>query len=202
MPSVSAPFGFRAESHPSGRTNASNAYQIASGYAVNIFSGDAVKGQDAGVIQIATSDGTRSGTAGGIRVLGIFAGVQYRDATGKPCLFPYWLGGTTATDVVAYVYDDVETRFEVQYTNPGTPGTTSVQTAVFEQCDWTGFSGTGGSIQTGQSSSYLGAIESSGTGQFQIIGFSGDVNQSLTDAYVIARVRINEHAYKAETPSI
>jgi hypothetical protein len=201
MPSTSAPFGFRPSYHNSGQMRP-KAYTIASTYATNIFSGDPVKLVDAGTVQLGTSDGTRTGTVAGITLLGTLAGVEYRDSTGKPSISPFWIGGTTGTEIYAYVYDDPETLFEAQYTNPGTAGTDSVQTSVGEQCDFTGFTAPGGSTRTGLSSAQLGAIEASGTGQFQITGFSGNVNQSLTDAYVVATVRINEHAYKYPTASI
>ena len=201
MPSVSAPFGFRPSFHNSGQMRPKE-YTIASTYATNIFSGDPVKLVDAGTVQLGTSDGTRTGTVAGITLLGIFAGVEYRDATGKPSISPYWIGGTVGTEIAAYVYDDPETLFEVQYTNPGTAGTDSVQTSVGEQSDWTGYTAPGGSTRTGLSSASLAAFESSGTGQFQITGFAYNINQSLTDAYVVATVRINEHAYKAATASI
>lgn len=201
MPSVSAPFGFRPSFHNSGQMRPKE-YTIASAYATNIFSGDPVKLVDAGTVQLGTSDGSRTGTVAGITLLGTLAGVEYRDATGKPTISPYWIGGTVATEIVAYVYDDPETLFDVQYTNPGTPGTDSVQTSVGEQSDWTGFTAPGGSTRTGLSSASLAAIESSGTGQFQITGFAYNINQTLTDAYVVATVRINEHAYKAATASI
>jgi hypothetical protein len=201
MPSTSAPFGFRPSFHNSGQIRP-KAYTITSTYATNIFSGDPVKLTNDGVIQLATSDGTRTGTAAGITLLGTLAGVEYRDSTGKPSISPYWIGGTTGTEIIAYVYDDPETLFEAQYTNPGTAGTDTVQTAVGEQCDWTGFTAPGGSTRTGLSSAYLGAIEGSGTGQFQITGFATNINQTLTDAYVVAYVRINEHAYKYPTASI
>lgn len=201
MPSISAPFGFRPSFHNSGQMRP-KAYTIASTYATNIFSGDPVKLVDAGTVQLGTSDGTRTGTVAGVTLLGVLAGVEYLDSTGKPTISPYWIGGTTATNVIAYVYDDPETIFETQYTNPGTPGTDSVQTSVGEQADWTGFTAPGGSTRTGLSSASLAAIEGSGTGQFQITGFATNVNQSLTDAYVVAYVRINEHAYKYPTASI
>lgn len=201
MPSTSAPFGFRPSFHNSGQMRP-KAYTIASTYATNIFSGDPVKLVDAGTVQLGTSDGTRTGTVAGVTLLGTLAGVEYRDVTGKPSISPFWIGGTTGTEIYAYVYDDPETLFEAQYTNPGTAGTDSVQTSVGEQCDFTGFTAPGGSTRTGLSSAQLGAIEAAGTGQFQITGFSGNVNQSLTDAYVIAYVRINEHAYKYPTASI
>ena len=199
MSSTSAPFGFRPSFHNSGQMRP-KAYTIASTYGSNIFSGDPVKLTDNGVIQLGTSDGTRNGTVGGISLLGIFAGVQYLDATGKPTISPFWPGGTTGTEIVAWVYDDPETLFDAQYTNPGTPGTDTVQTAVGEECDWV-VASPGGSTRTGLSSTQLGVIEAT-SGQFQITGWAYNINDSLTDAYVVATVRINEHHYKAAVNSV
>jgi hypothetical protein len=174
------------------------AYTIASTYAANIFSGDPVKLTDNGVVQLGTSDGTRSGTVDGISLLGIFAGCQYNDASGKPTISPFWPSGATGTEIVAWVYDDPETLFDVQYTNPSS-GTT-VQTAVGEECDWT-VASPGGSTQTGLSTTLLTAIQAT-SGQFQITGFAYNINDSLTDAYVQVTVRINEHHYKAAVNSV
>jgi hypothetical protein len=200
MSSTSAPFGFRPSFHNSGQIRP-KAYKIASGYAVSIFSGDPVKLVDAGVVQLGTSDGTRSGTVDGISLLGIMAGVEYRDSTGKPTISPFWTGGTASyngEDVTVWVYDDPETLFDVQYDNPSA-GTT-VQTAVGEECDWT-VASPGGSTATGLSNTKLTAIQAT-SGQFQITGFGYGVSDSLTDAYVVATVRINEHHYKAAVNSI
>ena len=197
MSSISAPFGFRASYHNSGQMRP-KAYAIASTYAANIFSGDPVKLTDNGVIQLGTSDGTRSGTTDGVSLLGIFAGVQYLDASGKPSISPFWPSGTTGTEITAWVYDDPETLFDVQYNNPSA-GTT-VQTAVGEECDWT-VASPGGSTQTGLSNTYLTAIQAT-SGQFQITGFGYEITDSLTDAYVVVSVRINEHHYKAAVNSV
>jgi hypothetical protein len=199
MSSTSAPFGFRPSFHNSGQMRP-KAYTIASTYAANIFSGDPVKLTDNGVIQLGTSDGTRDGTVGGISLLGIFAGCQYLDSSGKPVVSPYWPSGTTGTDIVAWVYDDPETLFDAQYTNPGTPGVTTMQTAVGEECDWV-VAAPGGSTRTGLSSTQLGVIEAT-SGQFQITGFAYNINDSITDAYIVATVRINEHHYKAAVNSV
>lgn len=199
MSSTSAPFGFRASFHNSGQMRP-KAYTIASTYAANIFEGDPVKLVDAGTVQLGTSDGTRSGTVAGILLLGIFAGCQYTDALGKPTVSSYWPSGVTATDITAWVYDDPETLFNVQYTNPGTPGTTTMQTAVGEQMDWV-VASPGGSTATGLSSTQIGVIEAT-SGQFQLTGFAGEINDSITDAYIVAIVRINEHIYKAAVNSI
>jgi hypothetical protein len=176
------------------------AYTIASTYAANIFSGDPVKLVDAGTIQLGTSDGSRTGTVDGVSLLGIFAGCEYTDATGKPTVSNFWPTGITATNITAWVYDDPETLFDVQYNNPGTPGTDTVQTAVGEECDWVQ-TAPGGSTSTGLSATLLTAIQST-SGQFQITGFAKNVNDNLTDAYVVATVRINEHQYKAAVNSI
>lgn len=197
MSSTSAPFGFRPSYHNSGQMRP-KAYTIASTYAANIFSGDPVKLTDNGVIQLGTSDGTRSGTVDGISLLGIFAGCQYLDASGKPTISPFWPSGTTGTEIVAWVYDDPETLFDVQYNNPSA-GTT-VQTAVGEECDWT-VASPGGSTQTGLSNTYLTAIQAT-SGQFQITGFAYSIFDSITDAYVQVTVRINEHHYKAPVNSV
>lgn len=197
MSSTSAPFGFRPSFHNSGQMRP-KAYTITSTYAASIYSGDPVKLTDNGVIQLGTSDGTRSGTVDGVALLGVFAGCQYLDASGKPTISPFWPSGTTGTEIVAWVYDDPEMLFDVQYDNPSA-GTT-VQTAVGEECDWT-VASPGGSTATGLSTTKLTAIQAT-SGQFQITGFAYGVNDSLTDAYVVATVRINEHHYKAAVNSI
>lgn len=197
MASTSAPFGFRPSFHNSGQMRP-KAYVIASGYGYNIFSGDPVKLTDNGVVQLGTSDGTRAGTVAGILLLGIFAGVQYRDSNGRPVVSNYWPASTSGTEIQAFVYDDPETLFDVQYNNPSA-GTT-VQTAVGEECDWV-VASPGGSTSTGLSSAYLGVIEST-SGQFQITGFGYGPDNVLTDAYVVATVRINEHHYKASVNSV
>lgn len=197
MSATSAPFGFRPSYHNSGKMRP-KAYTIASTYAANIFNGDPVKLVDAGVIQLGTSDGTRTGTVDGISLLGIFAGCEYIDVNGKPCVSNFWPAGITASSITAWVYDDPETLFDVEYANPSA-GTT-VQTAVGEECDWT-VASPGGSTATGLSNTSLTVIQAT-SGQFQITGFKPNVTDSLVDAYVTATVRINEHQYKAAVNSI
>ena len=122
---------------------------------------------------------------------------------GRPTVSPFWPTGITATEIIAWVYDDPEILFAVQYDNPGTAGTDTVQTAVGEQCDWT-VASPGGSTSTGLSNTKLGAIQTT-QGQFQITDFEGTTggpNSTLTDAYVVATVRINESQYKAPVNSV
>jgi hypothetical protein len=199
MSTTSAPYGFRPSFHNSGQMRP-KAYTIASAYAASIFSGDPVKLISDGTIQLGSSDGTRTGTTDAVTLLGIFAGVEYLDSTGKPTIAPFWTGGTSGTSIVAWVYDDPETLYDVQYANPGTPGTTSVQVDVGAQCDWR-VASPGGSTSTGISSTYLSAVQST-SGQFQITGSAYLITDSLTDAYVNMTVRLNEAAYKAPVNAI
>ena len=202
MASTSAPFGFRPSFHNSGQMRPKS-YAVASGYAASIFSGDPVKIATDGTIQLGTSDGTRSGTVDGIKLLGIAAGFEWLDSTGKPTISPFWTGSTAVYQTgqaIIWVYDDPETLFDVQYANPGTVGTTSMQTAVGEEADWT-VASPGGSTATGISSTVLTVLQST-SGQFQITGFQGNINDSLTDAYAIVTVRINEHQYKAAVNTV
>ena len=200
MSSVSAPFGFRASYHNSGQIIA-KAYTIVSGYNQNVFQGDPVKLVNTGSITLGSSDGTRSGTTDGISLLGIFAGCQYIDALGVPTVSPYWPAGITATEITAWVFDDPEILFAVQYDNPSS-GTT-VQTDVGKECDWT-VASPGGSTRTGLSDTKLSATVGT-SGQFQITGFEGTTggpDSTLTDAFVVATVRINEHQYKAPVNAV
>lgn len=201
MASTASANGFRVAKHRSGCSRA-NAYVIdVSSYTTAIFQGDPVKLTDEGTIQLGTSDGSRTGTTDGIALLGVFAGCEYVDATGKPVTLNYYPGNITSGTVTAYVYDDPEALFEAQYDNPGTVGTDTVQTAVGEECDWTGFASPGGSTATGISTGKLSAIQST-SGQFQIVGFNLYPGDALTDAYVRAVLRLNEAHYKAAVNSI
>ena len=197
MSATSAPFGFRPSFHNSGQIRP-KLYTIATGYAANIFSGDPVKLTDAGVIQLGTSDGTRTGTVDGISLLGIFAGCEYVDATGKPCVSNFWPTGTSATNIRAFVFDDPETLFDVEFSNPSAG--TSAQASIGEECDWVP-TAAGGSTSTGLSATKMTA-EQVTSGQFQITRFALGVSDDIADAYLTATVRINEHQFKAPVNQI
>lgn len=193
MSAISAPFGFRPSYHNSGVIR-QKAYTIATTLGTDIFSGDPVKLIDNGTVVLGTSDGLRGGTVAGINLLGILSGVEYTDTLGKPTLSNFWPSGTSVlanTTVTAWVYDDPETLFDVQFTNPSPAST--VQPAVGDEADWV--NATGGSAQTGLSLASLGSGKAGG--QFQITGFSHNIADALTDTYITTTVRINLHHYKA-----
>lgn len=197
MSAVSAPFGFIVAKHPSGQTRA-NEYTIASGYAVNLFTGDPVKLLTDGSVVLGTSDGTRTGTVDNVSLLGIFAGCVYTDASGKPNWSAYWPASTTATDIKAYVYDDPENVFVVQSNG------SIAATAKGDQADFTGFTAPGGSTSTGRSSVALSStlVGAGQQGQFRIVDFDRSVDNAAGDSYTKVLVQIAEHQYRAEATAI
>ena len=106
MSATKALNGFRPSRKRGGASNstAQNVYDIASGYAANIFSGDPVV-LVVGKVNVMTGDTDR--------ILGVFAGCEY-EANGVPTFSAYWPSGTSATNAKAYVLDDPSQLYVVQ----------------------------------------------------------------------------------------
>jgi hypothetical protein len=189
MATTSAAFGFRLARQPSVHGIA-RPFPIASGLAVNLFSGDPVKlsGTTAGegTIDLATSDGTRSGTIAGTPVLGIFVGCEFTDSTGKPNKLAYWPTGTVASDAIAWVIEGDQNEFEVQADG------TVIAGDVGTQANFSLGASPYGSTATGISNATLSAtpIADDTQGQFQVMGFVEDGANTAGDAYTRVIVRI------------
>ena len=147
---------------------------------------------------MATSDGSRIGTVADVALLGIFAGCVYTDATGKPNWSPMWPGGTVATDIKAYVYDDPENVYVVQADGP------VAATAVGDQANLVGFAAPGGSTATGRSLAGLDAtlIGVGDQAQFRIVGIDRSVDNAAGDAYTKVLVQVAQHQYRAAVNAI
>jgi hypothetical protein len=182
MSSVNAPYGLIPVNHSSGNARA-RAYTIASTYGTSIYKGDLVVAVDGGGIQQAAAGNT---------CLGVFAGVEYTDANGKPNYSPYWPGGTTATNIIAYVWDDPMTVFRVQ-------GTALAAADVGEHADITVAAG---STATGISGNYVAAVSGDAAATLRIIGLYNTPDNAWADAYVHVLVTINEHQYSASVASV
>lgn len=179
MSSVAAPFGMRPIYHPSGVIRA-NAYTIASAYGTAIYKGSPVILNTNGTVTVGTTAAD---------ILGVFAGVQYLDSTGKPVYSPNWVASTTATDIVAFVYDDPAIVYEIQSNG------SIAQTAVGDQADFVN-PGTG-STSTGLSSAAISSTLA-GAGvqaQLRIEGFSGYPDNAAGDAFTIVQVQIARSQY-------
>lgn len=123
MSNTDSAYGLRAIRHLTGGEVRFSPYTITSGYAANIYEGDPVMLVSAGTLQIAPG-----GTANAI---GVFAGCEYVDAAGLQKFSKFWPAGTTATNIVAFVYDDPNIVYSVQ------ADATGVQLAdVGAMADW------------------------------------------------------------------
>lgn len=190
MALTASPFGFLLRNHPSGQSRA-KAYTILANYNTAIGYGDAVILDTNGSLTVGTATND---------LIGVFAGVEYKDATGKPVISKNWPGAVTgATDIVAWVYDDPLNVFEVQVASGGTG---YVQTAIGTQADLV--AGTVNAT-TGQSTMALSAtLEAAGAqGQFRIIGFGpAGVYDATLNPFPTILVQIAQHQYVSNKVAI
>ena len=175
MANVDAAFGFVPIRHMSGNAPRTNKYTIASGLAENIFKGDLVIVVAAGTIT--------PHTATEVNNIGVFDGCSYTASDGSYVYSEYWPSGTTATDIIAYVYDDPYTVFKAQ-----SAGTTA-QTNIMNCCDVVAGAG---STLTGQSGFELSGTMAAGIASCKIIALY-DAPDNAFGANAIMEVTINEH---------
>lgn len=183
-----APFGLRPVSHPSGSVRPTP-YPggLASGDAFNLYRGTPVLLDTDGTLGLATLTND---------FLGAFAGVEYTDAQGVRHYSDFWPSGQVATDIVAWVWDDPLTVFEIQ-----ADGTVDL-VDVGAQADFSGTAGyliASGNSVTQQSSTALSATpEAAGAqGQLRILGLAPYVDNAFGDTYTVVRVQIAQHQYVA-----
>lgn len=121
MSNLNTPYGLRPVRHLTGGCIRNSAYAIKTGTAQNIFSGDPVEiDTDAGFIQLANADADAP--------VGVFAGCNYKDATGRTVFSPIWPTGIVATEIEALVYDDPNIVFSMK--SDGVTPTTAAMVGV------------------------------------------------------------------------
>ncbi len=179
MANVDSAFGFVPVRHMSGYPARANKYTITSGLAENIFTGDLVILTADGVITPHTATETNN--------IGVFAGVQYTASDGSFVYSQYFPSGTTATDIVAYVYDDPYIVYKVQ--SDGTVAQTNIGNCADVVAG-------AGSTVTGQSGFELNSSMGTGTATCKIIGLF-DSPENAFGANAVVEVLINEHILKA-----
>ena len=189
MATSASPSGFTLRKNLNGQSRAMQ-YTIGSTYGTAIGYGDPV---------ILNTDGTLNiGTATN-DILGIFAGVEYIDSTGKPTGSKNWVAGTVGTEIKAFVYMDLNDVFEVQV---GSGGSGYVQTIIGAQADVVMAAP---NATTGQSASYLNATPEAGgaQGQFRVIGFGSDgIYNATTNTFPTVLVQIAQSQYAASKVGI
>ena len=178
MANVDAAFGFVPVRHMSGNIPRANKYTIASGLAENIFTGDLVILINTGLLTPHSATETNN--------IGVFAGVSYTASDGSYVYSEYWPSGTTATDIIAYVYDDPYTVFKVQ--SAGSPAQTNIGNCADVVAG-------AGSTVTGQSGFEISGTMAAGTATCKIIALY-DAPDNAFGANAVMEVLINEHILK------
>ena len=175
MANVDAAFGFVPIRHMSGNAPRTNKYTIASELAENIFKGALVIVIAAGTLTPHTATETNN--------IGVFDGCSYTASDGSYVYSEYWPSGTTATDIIAYVYDDPYTVFKVQ-----SAGTTA-QTNIGNCADVV--AGAGSTI-TGQSGFEISGTMAAGIATCKILALH-ETPDNAFGANAVMEVTINEH---------
>ena len=178
MANVDAAFGFIPVRHLSGNAPRANKYTIVSGLAENIFTGD--------LCIIDANGQITPHTATEVNNIGVFAGCSYTNSSGEYIYSQYWPTGTTATNIIAYIYDDPHIVYKVQ--SAGTPAQTNVGNCADVVAG-------AGSTTTGQSGFESSGTMSNGTATVKILALHEAPGKSFA-ANAVLEVVINEHLLK------
>lgn len=189
MSTTSAPFGVKPVSNTTGITRGTS-YRgcMASGYATSIYQGEPVY-LDPSVPQIQAVNANSSPAFSTAQCIGVFAGIEYVDASGKPCFDNKWIGGTALlanSEVTVYVQDGQGFTEEFLVQADGTIAATGIG-------KYYNFNNiTSGSTVTGMSACTLNhtALSAGQFGHFLVTGFAEYINNAAGDTYTIVRGKI------------
>jgi hypothetical protein len=206
---TNAPIGFVENVSKTSATCNTQSYQydIASGYATSLFTGDPVTPLNTGFIGRATP-------GAGNPVCGVFKGVTFRSTTNELMFFPYWVANTvtaSAAPAQAYVIDDPTVVFTIQAgsSNGGTQPQ-AVRTSINKNADYN--FGAGGNTFNGLSGAYLDMFTVATTVDLpcKIIsitpGFTAEISlpseNILAQNYNNVNVIFNNHKFKGGTGTV
>ena len=201
MANTDSPFGLRPHnklgSTPNGNGLTAYKVQIAgvAGSSSSIFQGDMVIPLTNGLVDVSAADG------GSVAILGVMAGCQYIDLSGKP-IFTNQYPGTSSlksgTEATVFVYDDPFQVYEVQC-DASLTNLATATALIHSNAEGTGF----GSEQANGISSGEISVASAGattaTDNFRIVGFKDVEGIDYTSAGVVALVKLNLPFHTATT---
>ena len=189
---TAAPFGMRPVFHPTGLDRAHRYLNaIPTGYASNIFKYQPVALNSSGQIVVTALSAAD--------YIGVFAGVMFIDAFGKPNFVNNWVASTTlgTGDLWAFVWDDQGIVYEAQANG------SIAQTAIGDQANFAASMLTGSTL-TGLST---GAIDSTLVGagvqgMVKIVDIQPRPDNTFGDAFTIVQVQIARHQYVSNKVAI
>ena len=201
MANTDSPFGLRPHnklgSTPNGNGLTPYKVQIpgTAGSSSAIYQGDMVIPLTNGLVDVSAADG------GSVAILGVMAGCQYTDLSGKP-VFTNQYPGTSSlksgTEATVFVYDDPAQVYEVNCDATLTNLVTATA-LIHSNAEGAGFgSETANGISSGEIS-VASAGATTATDNFRIVGFKDVPSIDYAAAGVVALVKLNLPFHVATT---
>lgn len=195
MSATAAAMGLQPVYHPSGLDRPA-AYTINPTYNTAIFKGDPV---------ILNANGTVTVGTAAAALMGVFAGCEYVDATGKPTYSNYYPASQSVQSgsvITAYVYTDPEIVYEIQAVGQLSATLATAVAFIGDEADITYVAG---STSTGLSACNLNTAAMAGAAaqkQFRIVGFGLAPDNAPTDAFPVLRVTLAQSQLRAATTAV
>lgn len=195
MSATYTPFGLKPVYHPSGiirSLNYTGAYSLTDVF----YSGTPVAFDEATTAGTSTLVVASAAPVAGKRLAGVFAGVEYTDASGRRTVSK-WFGPAlgTATDIVMWIFQDPEIVYEIQ-ANAAIANTQVGQEFNFLTPTAGQIIGNGG-LGTSTAGLDPTAVAVGTQAQVQVTGLGRDINNAWGDAATIVTVKIANDAFVA-----
>ena len=195
MSATYAPFGLKPVYHPSGIIRSLN-YTGAFDAAAVFYSGTPVSFDEATTAGTSTLVVASNTPTAGMRLAGVFGGVEYTDASGRRTVSK-WFGPAlgTATDVVMWIFMDPEIVYEIQ-ANGAIANTKVGQEFNFTAVTSGQIIGNGG---LGTSTAGLNPADVAvGTqAQVQVTGLGREITNAWGDTATVVQVKLANDAFVA-----
>lgn len=195
MSATYTPFGLKPVYHPSGIIRSLN-YTGAYDAAAVFYSGTPVSFDEATTAGTSTLVVASNTPTAGMRLAGVFGGVEYTDASGRRTVSK-WFGPAlgTATDIVMWIFMDPEIVYEIQ-ANGSIPNTQVGQEFNFTAVTSGQIIGNGG-LGTSTAAMLTTAVAVGTQAQVQVTGLGRDINNAWGDTYTIVQVKLANDAFVA-----
>lgn len=204
MASSSSPYGLRPINLLGGQgfAGSTRLYAIGSGYATAIQYGDPVvlaggAAGTGGLINRFSATTTAGTTTASATLVGVFVGVTYTDPTYGKVFKQNYTGGIVASDLQAYVVDDPDALFQVQFNGSATQNYQGANASLIQ----TVAGSTGVNTISGVGLS-LASATSTATLPIRVVDFVNGPTSSVGDAYTDVIVRINTHFMRTTTGNV
>lgn len=185
MSTLYTPVGLQPAFSPFGTIRPGPQNQIQSGYATNIFQGYPVT---------IDANGFVTAAAAGSRAAGIFQGVEYVDAEGRPRYANRWLANTTLfSNTIARAYVTFDFSYGLLYQIQA--NATLTLAAIGQQYDWEALAG---NTITGLASMGLNVASAAANAGLQVVGLVPAPDNDWGDPFPIVLVRFSEQQFVAD----